>query len=513
MESFPWLTVLAALPLLAGVAVAALPRGRELLAKQVALAVSLVVLVLTIGLSLGFEADRGGDFQYAERYEWIPQFGVSYAVGVDGIGLVMVALTAVLTPLCILGGWNDAEESRRREQVYFGLILLLEAFVIGVFVATDVFLFYVFFEAMLVPMYFLIGSFGGAQRSYAAVKFILYSLFGGLLMLAALIALYVASPGDDEAFLLSKLQDVAIDPGPQKWLFAGFFIAFAIKAPLWPVHTWLPDAAAETPTGGAVMMISLLDKVGTFGMLRLVLPLFPDASRWATPVVLVLGVVTILYAALLAIGQTDLKRMLAYVSLSHMGFVVVGIFAATSQGQSGATLYMANTALSVAGLFFIVGMMSRRRGSRLIGDFSGWQRATPMLAGTFLVIGLANLAMPGLGPFVSEFLVLIGTYTRYPVAAVAATVGIILAALYVLIFYQRTMTGRLRGGEGVRDLGAREMWVLAPLIALLLVLGVYPRPVLDVINPAVERTLQNIDARDPAPTVRVAERATEGTPK
>jgi NADH-quinone oxidoreductase subunit M len=224
-------------------------------------------------------------------------------------------------------------------------------------------------------------------------------------------------------------------------------------------------------------------------------------------------VVTILYAALLAIGQTDLKRMLAYVSLSHMGFVVVGIFAATSQGQSGATLYMANTALSVAGLFFIVGMMSRRRGSRLIGDFSGWQRATPMLAGTFLVIGLANLAMPGLGPFVSEFLVLIGTYTRYPVAAVAATVGIVLAALYVLILYQRTMTGRLRGGEGVRDLGARELWVLAPLIALLLVLGVYPRPVLDVINPAVERTLQNIDARDPAPTVRVAERATEGTSK
>jgi NADH-quinone oxidoreductase subunit M len=429
----------------------------------------------------------------------------------------MVALTAVITPLCILGGWNDPDESRRREQVYFGLILLLEAFVIGVFVATDVFLFYVFFEAMLVPMYFLIGSYGGGQRSYAAVKFFLYSLFGGLLMLAALIALYVASPGGEDAFLLSKLRDVAIDPGTQKWLFVGFFVAFAIKAPLWPVHTWLPDAAAETPTGGAVMMISLLDKVGTFGMIRLVLPLFPDASRWATPVVLVLGVVTILYAALLAIGQTDLKRMLAYVSLSHMGFVVVGIFAATSQGQSGATLYMANTALGIAGLFFVIGMMSRRRGSRLIGDFSGWQRSTPLLAGMFLVIGLANLAMPGLGPFVSEFLVLIGTYTRYPVAAVAATVGIILAALYVLILYQRTMTGRIRGGDGVPDLRGREMFALAPIVALLLVLGVYPRPVLDVINPAVDRTLESVGVSDPGPTERHGERAqgapAEGTSK
>jgi NADH-quinone oxidoreductase subunit M len=447
VENFPWLTVLAALPLVGGVAVMAVPRGRERLARQAALAVSLVVLVLTLAISLDFDRGRGGEFQYDERYAWIPQFGVSYAVGVDGIGLVMLALVAVLTPLCIAAGWHDADESTRRPSTYFGLMLLLEAFVIGVFIATDVFLFYVFFEAMLVPMYFLIGTFGGAQRSYAAVKFFLYSLFGGLLMLAALIALYVASPGGEQAFLLSNLVGIDIDPTTQKWLFVGFFTAFAIKAPLWPVHTWLPDAAAETPTGGAVMMISLLDKVGTFGMLRLVLPLFPEASRWATPVVLVLGVVTILYAALLAVGQTDLKRMLAYVSLSHMGFVVIGIFAATSQGQSGATLYMVNTALGIAGLFFIVGMMSRRRGSRLIGDFGGWQRVTPLLAGTFLVIGLANLAMPGLGPFVSEFLVLIGTYTRYPVAAVVATVGIILAALYVLVLYQRTMTGRVRNGR------------------------------------------------------------------
>ena len=515
MESFPWLTLIGLLPLVGAGAVAALPRGRELLAKQAALGISLAVLLLTIVVALDFDTGRGGEFQFTERYSWIPAFGVSYSVGVDGIGLALLALTAALTPLCILGGWHDVDGSHRRVQTYFALLLAVEAFVIGVFVATDVFLFYVFFEAMLVPMYFLIGSFGGPQRSYAAVKFFLYSLFGGLLMLAALIALYVASPGGEQAFLLERLVGIDLGGAAEKWMFLGFFTAFAIKSPLWPVHTWLPDAAAETPTGGAVMMISLLDKVGTFGMIRLVIPLFPEASRWATPVVMVLAVVTILYAALLAIGQTDLKRMLAYVSLSHMGFVVMGVFALTSQGQSGATLYMVNTALAVAGLFFVVNMMSRRRGSRLVGDFSGWQRSTPILAGTFLVIGLANLAMPGLGPFVSEFLVLVGTYTRYPVAAAVATVGIILAAMYVLLLYQRTMTGSQRGDDGVRDLGAREAWVVAPVIAMLLVLGLYPKPVLDVVNPAVARTLQSIGADDPAPTVDPARAAgtSEGAPK
>ena len=505
LDSVPWITVLGLVLLGGSVAVALVPRGREELAKQLALGISGLVLLAVIVMSLDFDAAGADRFQFTERYSWIPQFGVSYAVGLDGIGLVLVALTAAITPLCILAGWHDAEHTRRSAQGYFALLLLLEMFVIGVFSATDVFLFYVFFEAMLVPMYFIIGSYGGAQRSYAAVKFLLYSLAGGLLMLAGLIVLYVAGPGGEEGFLLERLIGVDLPVSTERWLFVAFFIAFAIKSPLWPVHTWLPDAAAETPTGGAVMMISLLDKVGTFGMIRLVLPLFPDASKWATPVVLVISVVTILYAALLAIGQTDLKRMLAYISLSHMGFVAMGIFARTSQGQSGATLYMVNTALGIAGMFFVVGMMARRRGSRLVGDFGGWQRATPLLAGSFLVIGLANLALPGLGPFVSEILVLIGTYTRYPVAAVVATAGIVLAALYVLVLYQRTMTGPVRHGEGVRDVAGREMLALAPVIALLLVLGVYPKPVLDVVNPAVDRTLSEMSVEDPRPAVDAAE--------
>ena len=280
---------------------------------------------------------------------------------------------------------------------------------VGVFAATDVFLFYVLFEAMLIPMYFIIGSYGGAQRSYAAVKFLLYSLVGGLLMLAAVIGLYVVSDGGPQAFLFENLLGTEMGTSTERLLFLGFFIAFAIKAPLWPVHTWLPDAAAESPPGGAVLLVGVLDKVGTFGMIRFCLPLFPDASQWATPVVITLAVIGILYGALLAIGQTDLKRLIAYTSISHFGFIVLGIFAMTTQGQSGSTLYMVNHGFSTAALFLIAGFLISRRGSRLVGDFGGVQRVAPMLAGTFLVAGLSSLALPGLSSFVSEFLVLVGT--------------------------------------------------------------------------------------------------------
>ncbi|HEX6921137.1 MAG TPA: NADH-quinone oxidoreductase subunit M [Actinomycetes bacterium] len=506
MTDFPWLTTLGAVPLVGSLVVAAMPKGRDLLAKQVALAVSLVTLGLTVAMSLQFEPRGDTLFQLTETHEWIPQFGVSYAVGVDGIALVLIALAAVLTPICILASWHDAEGGRRSVKTYFALLLLLETFMVGVFAATDVFLFYVFFEAMLIPMYFIIGSYGGAQRSYAAVKFLLYSLFGGLLMLAAVIGLFVVSDGGDQAFLFQNLLGLDISPATEKLLFLGFFTAFAIKAPLWPVHTWLPDAAAEAPPGGAVLLVGVLDKVGTFGMIRLCLPLFPDASRWATPVVLTLAVVGILYGALLAIGQTDIKRLIAYTSISHFGFIALGIFATTTPGQSGATLYMVNHGFSTAALFLIAGFMISRRGSRLIADYGGVQRVAPMLAGTFLVAGLSSLALPGLSSFVSEFLVLVGTFSRYEVAAVLGTGGIILASLYILLMYQRTMTGEpTESTAGLRDLNLREVWVVAPLLAVIIALGVYPKPVLDVINPAVERTLQHIDRTDPKPVVPVAE--------
>jgi NADH-quinone oxidoreductase subunit M len=326
-------------------------------------------------------------------------------------------------------------------------------------------------------------------------------------MLAALIVLYVVSADQlgKGTFDYARLVGLHIEPTTQKWLFLGFFVAFAIKAPLWPVHTWLPDAAAESTPGTAVLLVGVLDKVGTFGMLRLCLPLFPDASRYFTPMVLVLAVVGILYGALVAIGQTDMMRLIAYTSLSHFGFITLGIFAMTTQGQSGSTLYMVNHGFSTAGLFIIAGFLASRRGSRLIADFGGVQRVAPVLAGIFLLMGLATLALPGLSTFVSEFLVLVGTYTRYPAYGVIATLGIVLAAIYVLHWYQRVAHGpAAEGVKGFRDLGGREVLALAPLVALVVALGFFPKPWLDVINPAVRGTLQEVHQTDPAPTVPLA---------
>ncbi len=297
----------------------------------------------------------------------------------------------------------------------------------------------------------------------------------------------------------------------ERALFLGFFFAFAVKAPMWPVHTWLPDAAAEAPAGVAVLLVGVLDKVGTFGMLTLCLPLFPGASTWAAPVVLALAVISVLYGALLAIGQSDLKRLIAYTSISHFGFIVLGIFAMTTPGQSGSALYMVNHGFSTAALFLVAGMLIARRGSQQIGDYGGLQRVTPLLAGGFLVAGLSSLALPGLSSFVSEFLVLVGTFMRYPAVAVIATVGIILASLYILITYQRMFTGPAREfASGWRDMNAREAWVVAPLIAVIIALGVFPKPVLDVLDPAVARTMEQTGSTDPAPTVADAA-AAEGT--
>jgi len=295
--------------------------------------------------------------------------------------------------------------------------------------------------------------------------------------------------------------DIPVDT--QKWLFVGFFVAFAIKAPLVPFHTWLPDAAAESTPGTAVLLVGVLDKVGTFGMLRYCLELFPDASRWATPLVLVLAVVGIIYGALLAIGQSDIKRLIAYTSVSHFGFIAMGIFAMTTQGQSGSTLYMVNHGFSTAALFLIGGFLISRRGSRMINDFGGVQKVAPVLAGTFVVAGLSSLALPGLSSFVSEFLVLVGTFERYTWAGVIATFGIVLAALYILLMYQRTMTGPVPDvvREKVHDLRGREVVAIAPLLVVIIALGFYPKPVLDIINPAVDRVMQAVDAQDPAPAV------------
>jgi NADH-quinone oxidoreductase subunit M len=430
-------------------------------------------------------------------------------VGVDGIALVLIALSAVLVPVVVLASWDDVDElqarGRRSASTFFALVLTLEAAMIGVFASLDVFLFYVFFEAMLIPMYFLIGSYGGPQRAYASVKFLLYSLFGGLLMLAAVIGLYVLAsqhlPGGG-TFDFTLLRQLNISNGTEKLLFLGFFIAFAIKAPLFPFHTWLPDAGAESPIGGAVLLVGVLDKVGTFGLIRYCIPLFPDASRYFAPLVLALAVVGIFYGALLAIGQRDMKRLVSYTSVAHFGFIALGMFALTSQGGTGAVLYMVNHGLATGALFFVVGFLIRRRGTRNVDGYGGMFQVTPLLAGCFLIAGLAALSLPGLSTFVSEFLVLVGTFTRYRALAIVATVGIVLAAIYVLYLFQRTMTGPLKVPElrGVRDLSVRESFALAPLLALIIALGIYPKPLLDTIRPSVTATYQQAGHFDPRPT-------------
>jgi NADH-quinone oxidoreductase subunit M len=541
MNGFPWLTVAGAVPLLGAIVIMLVPglpgdsaavdvRARDALAKWLALAFSLVTLVVVLIIAVRFQIG-GPNYQFTETYSWIPAFGVHYALGVDGIALVLIAMSAVLMPVVILASWNDADgpvspegtpsassvppggttppsppaKPRHSVKTYFALMMVLETMMIGVFAATDVFLFYVFFEAMLIPMYFMIGSYGVGKRQYAAVKFLLYSLLGGLLMLVAIIALYVyasrsGATGHHGTFLFSELVNVSLSPTVQKWLFLGFFIAFAIKAPLWPFHTWLPDAAASAQPGAAVLLVGVLDKVGTFGMLRYCFELFPTGAKYFTPLVITLAVIGILYGAIVAIGQADMKRLIAYTSISHFGFIALGVFAMTSQGVAGATLYMVNHGFATGALFILAGFLITRRGSDRIADFGGVQQVAPVLAGLFLISGLAGLSLPGLSTFVSEFLVLLGTFSRYKLPAIVATAGIILAAIYILWMYQRVAGGPVREQvSGMKDLKPRELLAVVPLIVLIIGVGVYPKPVLDIINPAVRVTMSQVHETDPVP--------------
>ena len=535
----PWLSILALLPL---VGAAALIVIKGTAAKQVALAVSVVTLVVAIIVAFRYQV--GGGMQFTEQLPWIRPLGAYYALGLDGIGLTLVILVAVVTPVVIVASWHDVDnpdavqvEARRATvqsvqgtdasalrqaqdakgtgttgprydmRVFFALVLAVESCAMFLFLATDVFLFYVFFEVILIPMYFLIGGFGGARRAYAASKFLIFGLLGGFVMLASVIGLYVLSARAGPAsYLLTDLTALTIDTATGRWLFVGFMFAFAIKAPLVPLHTWLPDAAEESSPGGATMMVGVMDKIGTFGMIRFCLELFPEASQWATPVIIVLAVISIVYGAILAIGSRDLMRLIAYTSISHFGFIVLGIFAFTSQSLVGSTLYMLNHGLSTAALFLVAGYLIKRRGSRDVADFGGVQTVAPVLGGLLLFAGLSTLSLPGLSSFVSEFMVLAGTFSRYPVAAVISTLAIVLAALYILLMYQRTMTGPVAPevGSTVRsDLNLREKLAVAPLVALILVLGLFPRPLLDVIDPAVQATMQRVGVSDPQPYVTV----------
>ncbi|SRX96283.1 putative NADH dehydrogenase I (chain M) NUOK (NADH-ubiquinone oxidoreductase chain M) [Mycobacterium tuberculosis H37Rv] [Mycobacterium shimoidei] len=510
VSSFPWLSLLWLLPMAGAVVVIVLPPGWRGFAKWFGLMMAVAVLAGGVVITAGFDTD-GATYQFTESHSWIPAFGAGYTLGVDGIAVVLVLLTAVLVPLLMLAGWNDGDNAGERSRGphgYVALTLTVESMVLISLVSLDVLLFYVFFEAMLIPMYFLIGGFGdGAHRSRAAVKFLLYNLFGGLIMLAAVIGVYVvtAQHGSGtfdfrEVVALFSRGSLGVDPAVFKALFLGFMFAFAVKAPLWPFHRWLPDAAVESTPATAVLMMAVMDKVGTFGMLRYCLQLFPDASTYFRPLIVVLAVISVVYGAVVAIGQTDIMRLIAYTSISHFGFIILGIFVMTTQGQSGSTLYMVNHGLSTAAVFLIAGFLIARRGTRSISAFGGVQKVAPVLAGTFLVAALATLSLPGLAPFISEFLVLIGTFNRYWLAAAFGATALVLSSIYMLWLYQRVMTGPVRdGNERIRDLVPRELIVVAPLIALLLLLGFYPKPLLEIINPAVGNTMATINQQDPVP--------------
>ncbi|GAA3433355.1 NADH-quinone oxidoreductase subunit M [Kutzneria kofuensis] len=512
------LIALLVLPLVGALVVAFL-KNDDRTAKITALGVTLVEFVLAVLLWISYEPG-GARIQFSSSVDWMSQLGVHLSFGADGIALVMIGVIALLVPIVIGAGWADKLPTGRSAGGFLSLILVQEALMVGVFAATDVFLFYVLFEIMLIPMYFLIGGYGGPRRQYAAVKFFLYSFLGGLIMLASAIGCYSLAADKlgqgtfDWATLVTVVRDAPL--GTQVWLFFGFFLAFAIKAPLVPLHTWLPDAAEQAPIGVAVILVGVLDKVGTFGFLRYLLPMFPEASKALAPLVLVLGVIGVLYGSLLAVGQSDLKRLIAYVSIAHFGFIAIGIFAFTSQSEVGAVSYMVNHSIATGMLILVIGMVIARGGSTKIADYGGMSKLTPLLAGLFLVAGLSTLSLPGTNSFVSEFLVLLGSYPTQPVYSVLATIGMILAALYVLWLYQRVMQGPVRGnalvgvsgGPGaatdperaaVTDLNRRELAVLAPLVLLIVVLGVYPKPVLDIVGPSVSATMSAVGVTDPVP--------------
>ena len=476
-------------PLLAAFFLLLLPRRDEEGTRRIAFGASLLTFLLSLGLLARFDSSTA-DFQFVERVPWIKDFGIQYAVGVDGISLFLVLLTTFLMPLVLLSSWGDVHE---RVKEYLFLFLLLETGMVGTFVAIDLFLFYVFWEVMLIPMYFLIGVWGGPRRIYAALKFLLYTMLGSLLMLVAILYLaylYNAQHGV-VTFDLLRLYDLRIPAQAQLWLFAAFALSFAIKVPLFPFHTWLPDAHVEAPTGGSVILAGVLLKMGTYGFLRFAIPLFPEAAHAAVPAIMALAVIGIIYGALVAMVQPDLKKLIAYSSVSHLGFVVLGLFAFNVQGVEGAVYQMLNHGLSTGALFLLVGVVYERRHTRLISEYGGLWQQVPLYASIFLVVMLSSIGLPGLNGFVGEFLILLGAFKANIWAGGLAVAGVVLGAVYMLWMYQRVIFGPLKHAENktLVDLSRREVVVFAPILALMLVMGLYPRPFLTRMEKSVEATL------------------------
>lgn len=487
-----------------------LREARRDLIRRIALGTSLAAFVLSYFCFKGFEA--GDAFQYVERVPWIPNFGISYHVGIDGISLLLVMLTTFITPITILSAFDAV---RRRVKGFMVALLVMETGMLGVFAALDLFLFYIFWEAMLIPMYFIIGVWGGENRLYASIKFVLFTMLGGLLMLVAIFALYSQGNAQLGHYTTNYLElaTLKLTPAAQTWMFLAFALSFAIKVPLFPFHTWLPDAHVEAPTAGSVILAGILLKMGGFGFLRYCLPLFPEAAARFTPLIVALAVVGIIYGALVAMVQPDMKKLVAYSSVSHLGFVVLGIFALSLQSVSGGIIQMVNHGLTTGALFLLVGMVYERTHTRQIADYGGLASLMPRYAAVFLIVTLASIGLPGLNGFVGEFLIIVGSFNTQPVAAVLAVVGVVLSAIYLLWLVHRVFFGQpavaLSGigetGEGPKlpDLTRREWAVVLPVLAMIVMLGVYPQPFLKRIEPSVTTLVNNYrQATAPAETAQ-----------
>ncbi len=493
MPELPLLSLLTFLPAAGAALLLLLPRERLSLLGGLAVTVTAVDFTLSVLLYARFDPAEAG-MQFVEEAAWIPRLGVQYLLGVDGISLPLILLTTLLG---LLVAAASLPWIRERAKEYYICLLLLQTGMLGVFVALDLFLFYVFWEAMLIPMYFLIGVWGGPRRIYATIKFFLYTMAGSVLMLVAIFALYFIGRAALPAptFALPALLGVVVPPEKQTWLFLAFALAFAIKVPMVPFHTWLPDAHVEAPTGGSVILAGVLLKMGTYGFLRFALPLFPDATRTLLPLVAWLAIAGILYGALVALAQADVKSLVAYSSVSHLGFVMLGIFALNVQGVSGALLQMVNHGLSTGALFLLVGMLYERRHTRMLADFGGLFRVIPAYGGVLLVIALSSIGLPGLNGFVGEFLILAGTFKFWPLYAVLGAAGVVLGAWYMLWMVQQVLFGPVRheANRNLRDLTVAEAGILAPILLLVVWIGVYPAPFLSVSEASVKALLARVE--------------------
>ncbi|MBF0380620.1 MAG: NADH-quinone oxidoreductase subunit M [Magnetococcales bacterium] len=481
------LSLVTFLPLAGVLAIIIAARNNAHTARYIALIVSLATFVLSLRLLIDFDTSTAA-FQFLEESAWLPAFGITYRMGVDGISLPFVLLTTFLTPLCILASWESIQKMVKEYMIAF---LALESFVIGVFCALDFILFYILWEAMLIPMFLLIGVWGGPNRVYAALKFFLYTLAGSVLMLIAIIVLKNVGG----TFSIPDLMNVPLDFTLQVWLFLGFFVSFAVKVPMWPFHTWLPDAHVEAPTGGSVILAGVLLKMGAYGFLRFSIPMLPDASRYFVPMIFGLSLVAIVYTALVALMQKDLKKLIAYSSVSHMGFVTIGLFSFNQQGLEGGILQMVNHGIVAGGLFLLVGVIYDRMHTREIAKFGGIVNVMPVYAVIFMLFTMAAVGLPGTNGFVGEFLILLGGFLANKGVAVVATTGLVLGAAYMLWLYKKVFFGIIQSEEvqALKDMNRRELAIFAPLIILIFWIGFYPGPFLEIMHASVEQLLKQSD--------------------